>query len=270
MALTEEETDAVDGWSKSSDMSRFLPLVIFELAGVHIKKEKTMSKLWARQVGAIHSVPFFLLLLTFLISVTMVSTFWLGWAIWKVALLVVMAWLPILLLKTAEIYRRYQGLAFFFILVVTQGGHFLEHVAQMVQIHLLGLSGLQARGIFGMLDIEWVHFIWNSWVLIFVVLLLFLFRKNPWLWLMLVASTWHEMEHVYIMVVFLRTGHVGSPGLLAHGGAIAGGLPLTRPDLHFFYNLIEETLLLIAYVYQIKQLQSPHRRGSGELVAART
>jgi hypothetical protein len=104
--------------------------------------------------------------------------------------------------------------------------------------------------------------IWNSWVLLFVVLLVFLFRKNPWLWVLLVVSTWHELEHVYIMSMFLRTGHVGTPGLLAHGGAIWGGLPLTRPDLHFIYNLIEEALLVIAYVYQIKHLPSSAERGA--------
>ena len=124
----------------------------------------------------------------------------------------------------------------------------------MVQIHLLGLSGLQARGIFGMLDLEWVHFIWNSWVLLCAVLLVFLYRKNPWLWVLLVISVWHEMEHVYIMSVFLHTGHVGTPGLLARGGAIGGGLPLSRPDLHFFYNLLEELLLIVAYLSQIKRL----------------
>ncbi len=66
--------------------------------------------------------------------------------------------------------------------------------------------------------------------------------------------TWHAFEHVAIMSVFLRTGIVGSPGLLARGGAIAGGLPITRPDLHFLYNLVEETLILTAYAYQLKQL----------------
>jgi hypothetical protein len=31
-------------------------------------------------------------------------------------------------------------------------------------------------------------------------------------------------------------------------------LPITRPDLHFLYNLAEEVVLLIAYVYQIHQI----------------
>ena len=203
---------------------------------------------------SIHSVPLPFILLTAGISVGVVTTFWLGWAIWQVAILVVLAWLPLFFLKTVAIHRQYGWLAFFFILVVTQGAHFLEHVAQMVQLHLLGLSGLQARGIFGMLDLEWVHFIWNSWVLICAVLLVFLFRKNPWLWALLLISTWHEIEHVYIMSVFLRTNHVGSPGLLASGGAIGGGLPLSRPDLHFYYNLLEELVLIIAYPYQIQRL----------------
>jgi len=197
------------------------------------------------------------ILLTAAISIGLVATFWLGWAIWQVAILVILAWLPLFFLKTVSIQRQYGWLAFFFILVVTQGAHFIEHVAQMVQIHLLGLSGLQARGILGMLDIEWVHFIWNSWVLLCVVLLLLLFPKNPWLWVLLVISTWHEVEHVYIMSIYLRTGHAGAPGLLAHGGAIAGGLPLSRPDLHFFYNLLEELVLIIAYLYQIRRLPLP-------------
>ena len=216
-----------------------------------------MSTSLYKRVISIHSVPLPFILLTAAISIGLVATFWLGWAIWQVAILVILAWLPLFFLKTVSIQRQYGWLAFFFILVVTQGAHFIEHVAQMVQIHLLGLSGLQARGILGMLDIEWVHFIWNSWVLLSVVLLLFLFPKNPWLWVLLVISTWHEVEHVYIMSIYLRTGHAGAPGLIAHGGAIAGGLPLSRPDLHFFYNLLEELVLIIAYLYQVRRLPLP-------------
>jgi hypothetical protein len=41
----------------------------------------------------------------------------------------------------------------------------------MVQLHVLGLTGPDARGIFGTLDIEWVHFLWNTWVLVAVAVL---------------------------------------------------------------------------------------------------
>ncbi len=180
-----------------------------------------MSTSFYKRMISMHAVPLPLILLTAAISAGLVTTFWLGWEIWQVAILVILAWLPLFFLKTASIHRQYGWLAFFFILVVTQGAHVLEHVAQMAQIHLLGLSGLQARGILGMLDLEWVHFIWNAWVLPCAVLLVVLFRKNPWLWVLLVIAVWHEIEHVSIMSVFLHTGHVGAPGLLARGGPSA-------------------------------------------------
>ena len=57
------------------------------------------------------------------------------------------------------------------ILAVSQTVHLFEHVAQMVQIHILALSGTSAQGIVGQLNIEWVHFIWNAWVFLAVVML---------------------------------------------------------------------------------------------------
>src|SRR6266516_4065761 len=92
-----------------------------------------------KKLIALHSFPFTLVLLVGLISVVIVSTFWLGWALWQIALLIVFAWLPLFCLKTASIARHSRWLALFFILVVTQGAHFVEHLAQMIQIHLLGL-----------------------------------------------------------------------------------------------------------------------------------
>ena len=39
----------------------------------------------------------------------------------------------------------------------------------------------------------------------------------------------------------------GDPGLLAAGGALAGGGPFARPDLHFAYNLLEMLFLAAGY-----------------------
>ena len=158
--------------------------------------------------------------------------------------------------RSAHVYYRYQWLALFYALVVTQTGHFLEHVAQMIQIHVLGLTGADARGIFGTLDIEWVHFLWNTWVLLAVMMLLWRFRANRWLWLTLVLSAWHEIEHSYIFWTYLTTGLSGTPGLLAQGGAVYGGLPVSRPDLHFFYNLIETIPLMVAFFSQVQRISS--------------
>lgn len=139
-------------------------------------------------------------------------------------------------------------------MLCTQGGHFIEHLAQLIQIHLIGLEPMEAHGILGTLDIEWVHFIWNSWVLIYGILLLIFARKNPWLGALVILALWHESEHIYIMDCYLKTGMVGSPGLLASGGALRGGLPIIRPDLHFLYTLAEEAFILLGYLKTRREL----------------
>lgn len=207
-----------------------------------------MGVVSSRQARAIGPVPALLLACTFVVSVGLVATFWLGWAIWLIAFLVIAAWLPVFYLTTRAISHRSLYLAFFFVLVCTQGGHFIEHLAQMIQIELLGINPMEAHGIIGTLDIEWVHFIWNSWVLIYGALLLFWSRKNPWLWALLILAIWHECEHVYIIDCYIKTGMVGLPGLLARGGALWGGLPIGRPALHFLYTLFEETFIICGYL----------------------
>jgi hypothetical protein len=150
------------------------------------------------------------------------------------------------------IYKRYGWLALFYALVVTQGGHCMEHLVQMVQIHVLGLSGPNARGVFGVLDIEVVHLVWNTWVMLGVGLLLWRFPGNTALrWTALLAG-WHSIEHAYIFSVYLSTGLSGTPGLLSQGGAILGGLPISRADLHCLYNVIESVPLFVAFFAQVR------------------
>jgi hypothetical protein len=179
-----------------------------------------------------------------------------GWPLWAVGVATVLPWLPLFAVDIARVMRSYQWLALFYVLVVTQTGHFLEHVAQMIQIHILSLSGPDARGIFGTFDIEWVHFVWNMWVLIAVIVLLLRYPNDRWLWVAGLLSTWHAIEHAYIFSVYMSTGVSGTPGLLAQGGALSGGLPLMRPDLHFFYNLIETVPLITAFVRRV-QVERP-------------
>jgi hypothetical protein len=54
----------------------------------------------------------------------------------------------------------------------------------------------------------------------------------------------------------LQTGVAGLPGLLAQGGAVVGGLPISRPDLHFLYNLIETVPLVLGFFQQVRGYQS--------------
>lgn len=150
-------------------------------------------------------------------------------------------------------YRHFHWLGLFYVLVATQGGHFVEHVVQMVQIHVLDRSGPAARGVFGELDVEWVHFGWNTWVLLAVVLLLVRYRRNPWLRATLVIAGWHEIEHAFILTKYLATDVPAHPGLLSEGGAVGGGLSLARPDLHFLYNLAERAPLFVAFAWTLKR-----------------
>jgi hypothetical protein len=138
-------------------------------------------------------------------------------------------------------------------LAVAQTAHLLEHVAQMVQIHVLHLSGAAAQGIVGQLNIEWVHFGWNILVLVTLLVPLRHFRTNPWLIAVAPLAGWHVIEHSLIIATYIHTGVPGSPGLLSSGGLLFGGLPIARPDLHFLYNLAETLPLVVAWVVELRR-----------------
>ena len=180
-----------------------------------------------------------------------------GWSLWTVGIAVILPWAPVFVRDLAWIYKRYGWLALFYALVVTQGGHCLEHMVQMVQIHVLGLTGPDARGVFGVLDIEVVHLVWNTWVMLAVGLLLRRFRGNRALRLTAVLASWHTIEHAYIFSVYLSTGLSGTPGLLAQGGALFGGLQLSRADLHCLYNIVESLPMFVAFFAEVRRAARP-------------
>jgi hypothetical protein len=138
-------------------------------------------------------------------------------------------------------------------LALSQTAHLVEHVAQMVQIHALHLSGANAQGIVGQLNIEWVHFIWNAVVFVTLLVLLPHFRTNPWLIAVTPLAAWHFVEHSVMIATYLQTGVSGTPGLLSSGGLLFGGVPVSRPDLHFFYNLAETVPLLVAWLAEVRK-----------------
>ena len=175
----------------------------------------------------------------------------LGAPIWMVGAIGLAPWLPLLGGAVVMTSRVADGwLALYLALALTQAAHVGEHVVQVTQLRVLGLTGEHAHGVFGALDIEWVHFLWNAWILVAVALLLVPFRANPWLWATLPFAAWHLGEHVVVLAAYLTTGVEGSPGLLAMGGALGGGLPLARPELHLVYNLAETLPLLIGLGWQ--------------------
>src|SRR5256885_13107531 len=117
-------------------------------------------------------------------------------------------------------------------LALSQTAHLLEHIAQMVQIHVLHLAGANAQGIVGQLNIEWVHFVWNALVFVTLVVLLPRFRTNPWLIAVTPLAAWHFIEHSGMIGTYIQTGVSGTPGLLSSSGLPFGGGPLQGPARH--------------------------------------
>lgn len=151
-------------------------------------------------------------------------------------------WIPIFVSEATWKYRHYAWFALYEILVVTQGLHFIEHIAQILQIYVLGVPRADAHGIFGNLDAEYVHFFFDTFLTVGVIILLFRFRKNKALWVSLVIGLWHTAEHWYITYYYVfdnafYKAHAKN-GLLAQGGLLWPNSPLPRAELHFLYNLI--------------------------------
>lgn len=129
--------------------------------------------------------------------------------------------------------------------IVLQIGHQVEHVVQMLQMHVQGEPPAFAHGLVGRFDLEWVHFTLTVVIALVALLAIARWPKNPVAWLLMPLALWHLAEHLVIVITYVRTGITGTPGILAHGGLLNG--PLTRPDLHFAYNAA--ILLLLAGVW---------------------
>ena len=208
----------------------------------------------SRRIVNVRSLPLYLLSATFIVTTLLVASFWLGLKLWEVGTFVLLAWCPCVIYVMSKLHRLYGwGMAFLFLLLISQTAHLIEHASQMIELHILGLKGPQASGIIGQLNTEWVHLIWNSWVLLFCFFLVYWFRKNYWLWGLAIFAVYHEAEHLYIISVYLRTGIAGTPGFLGKGGLLWGGTPWIRPDVHFAYAVIEEALLLAIFVSELRK-----------------
>lgn len=135
--------------------------------------------------------------------------------------------------------------------IAVQSFHMAEHVAQVIQKFVLGLS--QAHGLLGeVLDREWLHFGYNSTLL----LLLFMFflgygfhKRDSWFAThrpllavftgALAIQSYHVLEHTVKLSQYLMTGVEPAPGIL-------GGF-FNLVWLHFFINLAVYLPMLLAF-----------------------
>ena len=182
----------------------------------------------------------------------MIVTIVLHYPLAVIGIVTLIPWLPLFFSEAIWKYRHYVWFALIELLVVVQGLHFIEHIAQVTEVDILGLPRSQSHGIIGNLDQEYVHFFFDTFLTIGVIILLFKFRKNIALWVCLVIGLWHSTEHWYITYyyTFDRPAYLAgkSNGLLARGGLLWPNSPLPRIELHFFYNLIFTIPLIWAFV----------------------
>src|SRR5258708_1668339 len=114
--------------------------------------------------------------------------------VWAYLLAALAPWLPILVVELIWTYRHFRWLAIFCLLVVTQTGYLLEHGARMIQVHALSRDPSQATGIIGSLDVQRVQYIWTSWAVLALLLLLTRFPRNPWLWGTFLIAGWDALD----------------------------------------------------------------------------
>lgn len=65
------------------------------------------------------------------------------------------------------------------------------------------IVGPPACGVFGQLDFETIHFVWDTLVWVGALVLLWYFPRNPWLWLAVFFASLHEMEHAFLFWIYI-------------------------------------------------------------------
>jgi len=135
-------------------------------------------------------------------------------------------------------------------MLVLQGVHEIEHIVQVVQRTMLGIS--QGAGLLGsVFDIEPVHMVYNGAFLVLIGLVYggcrrdrgAIPRQADRVMQLLVASfvfqIWHTIEHVVKMWQYVETGLNGTPGILGYW------IPVVY--LHFGYNTLLYAPIVAAF-----------------------
>jgi hypothetical protein len=210
----------------------------------------------------------------------------LGFPVWSITMIILLALLPVSVVKWRADLRLYGPTVMLLsIILVAQGTHTIEHIVQWIQYHLLNMPARRSTGLLSAANAEWVHFVWNWAVLIVVLGLVRGGVRNFWATLLLAITTAHTLEHTYLFVRHLmvlselhqmniyNVTAQGLPGIIGRDGWLARS-PLTqntflctlpglttamRLDVHFWWNVIETSLMLIAGSMFLRSRQRTHQ-----------
>jgi hypothetical protein len=158
---------------------------------------------------------------------------------------------------------------FFVGVMVIQSIHMVEHVLQLIQVTVWHVPDDEALGLLGYVfqlqgTEEWLRLFFNLALLTSLWILLGPIRAaSPsivprWAYLVYVVGavgleTWHEVEHLVIISRVLMNHGCPCPGI---GDATLG---ITDTLLHFIYNAVVTSAMLVPFWFVVKARNRPER-----------
>lgn len=146
---------------------------------------------------------------------------------------------------------RHRAAVMWFTVIVV--AHWVEHIAQAIQIFALGWARPEAKGALGLafpwlVTSEWLHYAFAVAMLVGLVLLRpgFTGTARTWWTAALVLQVWHHFEHALLLVQATASGPLfgaAQPTSLVQ-------LVLPRVELHLFYNAVVFAPMVAAMYYQ--------------------
>lgn len=133
--------------------------------------------------------------------------------------------------------------------------HWAEHIAQALQIYVLGWQAKEAGGVLGLAVLwlvtsEWLHYGYALIMLIGLIMLRpgFVGRSRTWWSVALGIQVWHHFEHLLLLIQALTDSYL-------LGRAVPTSivqLIAPRVELHLFYNTIVFVPMVVAMVLHLR------------------
>lgn len=132
--------------------------------------------------------------------------------------------------------------------------HWVEHIAQIGQIHQLHWERKHAMGVLGyfwpsLMRSEWLHF---GYAVVMMFALMWLYRGfseqgRTWWGVAAIIQAWHLFEHFLLFVQ--AQGGFTLFGALVPTSVVQMAFPQMKAELHLFYNSIVTIPMVIAMIY---------------------
>jgi hypothetical protein len=203
-----------------------------------------------------HKVPATYLLGAYLVSYLTLAISWLeGTPVWLAFALALIPWGLIMFVEIEWAYSHFHWLALFFAMAFVQVIHYSEHCIQFIQYHVFNDPLKESIAIFSSLNIEYVHFLGDSFLTLGTIALIWKFPRNPWLWVAIPFQIAHQFEHNFLWFTYqFLDAPAGGGGVLGKNGLLgADGIGLVRVDLHWIYNTLYTIPFVLALIYQVKR-----------------